>query len=80
MKLDIRLHSPLIKFGKMSLNRLYAQLGIMTFIINAGWYIIVSIILTTPKSQKLYIRFKKAINRVTSGLMGFMGVKLALNQ
>lgn len=64
----------------MSLNRLYAQLGIMTFIINAGWYIIVSIILTTPKSQKLYIRFKKAINRVTSGLMGFMGVKLALNQ
>jgi len=80
MKLDIRLHSPLIKFGKMSLNRSYAQLGIMTFIINAGWYIIVSIILTTPKSQKLYIRFKKAINRVTSGLMGFMGVKLALNQ
>lgn len=58
----------------------YLFLSIMVFVIDASWYIIVSILLTTKKSQKLYTKFKKYINRVASGLMGFMGAKLALNQ
>jgi len=51
----------------------------MAFVIDTGWYIIVSVLLTTKKSQRLYIKFKKYINRLASGLMGYMGVKLALN-
>lgn len=61
-------------------NYSYVFLSVMAFAIDAGWYIVVSILLTTQKTQKLYARFKKHINRVASGFMGFMGVKLALNQ
>ena len=61
-------------------NYSYILLSIMAFVIDASWYIIVSILLTTKKSQKLYAKFKKHINRTASGLIGGMGVKLALNQ
>jgi threonine/homoserine/homoserine lactone efflux protein len=61
-------------------NYSYIFLSLMAFVIDASWYITVSILLTTKKSQKLYTKFKKHINRVASGLMGFIGVKLALNQ
>ncbi len=58
----------------------YLLLVIMAFIIDAGWYTIVAILLTTPKAQKLYIKFKKSINKVASGVMGLMGLKLVFNQ
>ena len=58
----------------------YVLLAIISFVIDAGWYAIVAILLTTPKAQKVYLRFKKNISRVASGLMGFMGAKLVLNQ
>ena len=55
-------------------------LSLMAFIIDASWYIVVSIALTTARAQRVYIRFKKYINRLASGLMGLLGLKLALNQ
>lgn len=58
----------------------YLILAIMAFVIDAGWYCIVSIALTTSRAQKVYIRFKKAISRLASGLMAAMGVKLIFNQ
>ncbi len=54
-------------------------LGMMAFIVDAGWYAMVATVLTTKKAQRYYVRFKKVINRVASGLMGFMGAKLILN-
>lgn len=55
-------------------------LSLMAFIIDASWYIVVSIALTTASAQRVYMRFKKHINRLASGLMGLLGLKLALNQ
>lgn len=54
-------------------------LSVMAFVIDAGWYAIVATVLTTKKAQRYYVRFKKVINRVASGFMGFMGAKLILN-
>jgi threonine/homoserine/homoserine lactone efflux protein len=55
-------------------------LSLMAFIIDASWYMIVSVMLTTSHAQTIYLRFKKHINRMASGLMGFLGLKLAFNQ
>jgi len=54
-------------------------LSMMAFIIDAGWYAVVAMALTTKKAQRYYVRFKKVINRTASGVMGFMGAKLILN-
>lgn len=53
-------------------------IAVLTMFIDFSWYIIVSISLSTKKMQKLYDRFKQRINRIASGLMAFMGTKLAL--
>lgn len=58
----------------------YLLLSILAFIIDAGWYTVVTVALTTTKAQRFYLRFKKTINRMASGFLGFMGAKLALNQ
>ena len=55
-------------------------LSLMAFIIDASWYMVVAIALTTPRAQRIYMRFKKYINRLASGLMGLLGLKLAFNQ
>ncbi len=55
-------------------------LAIMTFIIDAGWYTLVAIALTTTRAKGFYLRFKKHINWAASGVMAFMGTKLAFNQ
>ena len=54
-------------------------IAILTFIIDSGWYCIVSIVLSTEKAQKVYNRFKRRINQISSGLLAFLGVKLAFN-
>jgi threonine/homoserine/homoserine lactone efflux protein len=54
-------------------------IGIMAFMIDAGWYCTVSLALSTNKAQRLYNRFKQHINRVAGSLMALMGTKLALN-
>ncbi len=55
-------------------------LSLMAFVIDASWYVLVAIALTTPHAQRVYLRFKKSINRVASGLMGLLGLKLVFNQ
>lgn len=55
-------------------------LCVLVFIIDTGWYVIASVLLTTPKPYKFYVRFKKYINRIAGGVIGLMGVKLAFNQ
>ena len=52
---------------------------VLMFLSDWAWYSIVVVALSTKRAQKAYNRFKKSINRVASGLLAFMGAKLALN-
>ena len=54
----------------------YLILCVLAFVIDFGWYATVAVVLSTPKAQTGYARFKKYINRAASGVMGLMGLKL----
>jgi len=57
----------------------YVLLCISSFIVDTAWYILVALILSTPKAQGAYSRHKKKIITLFSGFMGLMGLKLASN-
>lgn len=52
-------------------------LCLIAFFIDAIWYCIVVFLLSTKKSQKIYLRFKKYIDRVAGTLLAALGIKLA---
>ncbi|EMD1213810.1 LysE family transporter [Vibrio alginolyticus] len=43
------------------------------FVLNFSWYFLVSVLLSSPKAQASYLRFKSYINKGASVLMGSMG-------
>jgi len=45
------------------------------FILNFSWYFLVSVLLSSPKAQASYLRFKSYINKGSIILMGSMGSK-----
>ncbi|HHC6465864.1 TPA: LysE family translocator [Vibrio parahaemolyticus] len=45
------------------------------FVLNFSWYFLVSILLSSPKAQASYLRFKSYINKGSGVLMGSMGSK-----
>lgn len=51
-------------------------LCLLAFSIDALWYIFVVVLLSTKKSQQVYLKFKKYIDRVASTLLAGLGVKL----
>ncbi|MBN4055575.1 LysE family translocator [bacterium AH-315-K03] len=58
----------------------YLFVCLLAFIIDASWYCLVSVVLSTKKAQRTYSKYKFYISRVAGGFMGFMGLKLASNQ
>ncbi len=54
-------------------------IAVLTFIIDCGWYCIVSIALSTAKARRFYDRFKRRINKIAGGVMALLGIKLAFN-
>lgn len=54
-------------------------LCLLAFFIDASWYCLVVVLLSTKKSQKVYLRFKKYIDRVAGTLLGALGIKLAID-
>lgn len=54
----------------------YIALPLISFIIDAGWYSLVTVALSTERSRTVYIRFKTAIDRVAGSVMGLLGLKL----
>lgn len=46
------------------------------FMIEAGWYMIVAVALSSEVPRKVYTRSKKGIDRVAAGVMGLLGLKL----
>lgn len=57
----------------------YIALPLLSFIIDAGWYSLVTIALSTERSRLVYIRFKTAIDRVAGSVMALLGLKLILS-
>ncbi len=55
----------------------YLLLGVLAFIIDAGWYSIVAFLLSSPASRKTYAGFKTFIDRLAAGILGALGLKLA---
>jgi len=54
----------------------YLLVCLAAFVIDTTWYLLVSRLLGSGKSQQLYAKFQKTISRVGSGFMGLMGLKL----
>ena len=54
-------------------------LCLLTFFIDCLWYCIVVVLLSTKKSQKVYLKFKKYIDRIAGSLLAVLGLKLMLN-
>jgi len=54
-------------------------LCLLAFFIDAIWYCMVVFLLSTKKSQKVYLRFKKYIDRTAGTLLAGLGMKLAID-
>jgi len=57
----------------------YIALPVISFIIDAGWYSLVTIALSTERSRNVYIRFKTVIDRVAGSVMALLGLKLIIS-
>ena len=53
-------------------------LASITFLVDVVWYSFVVFALSTRQAKSVYFRFKKPIGRMASGVMGLIGIKLAL--
>ncbi len=51
-------------------------LPVLIFCIEAGWYSIVALALSSPAPAAAYLRWKRWIDRAAGGVMGLLGVKL----
>ena len=54
-------------------------LCLIAFSIDAIWYSMVVILLSTKKSQKIYLQFKKYIDRVAGTLLAALGIKISFD-
>lgn len=50
-------------------------LVIGVFVLNFSWYLLVAVLLSSPKAQASYLRFKTQINKGLALLMGSLGSK-----
>lgn len=57
----------------------YLLLCLIAFLIDAGWYAIVSISLSTKKTQEAYVKYQKHINLLSGSIIGLIGLKLAIS-
>jgi len=48
----------------------------LVFIIEAGWYAIIAVALSSEAPRNAYLRFKKWVDRVAGGVLGTLGLKL----
>lgn len=51
-------------------------LVLLVFIVEAGWYSIVALALSSESSRAAYLRSKMLVDRGASGVMGLLGLKL----
>jgi threonine/homoserine/homoserine lactone efflux protein len=53
-------------------------LAALVFIVEAGWYAVVAIALSSDKPRSLYLRYKVWVDRAAGGVMATLGGKLIL--
>jgi len=56
--------------------RIMLILPVVVFCVEAGWYSIVALALSSTKPRAAYLRYKTAMDRATGGVMAFLGIKL----
>ena len=57
---------------------LVVLLPIVVFSIEAGWYSIVALLLSSASPRDAYLRYKSWIDRVAGGVMGLLGMRLVV--
>jgi threonine/homoserine/homoserine lactone efflux protein len=55
-------------------------LCLVAFFADLIWYSLVVVLLSTNKAQKVYLQFKKYIDRVAGSVLGALGLKLAIDR
>ena len=63
--------APSIGFG--------AALVTLVFAIEAGWYSVVALALSSERPRRAYLRYKSSVDRMAGGVMMFLGLKLVLS-
>jgi len=53
-------------------------LPFLVFLIEAGWYSVVALMLSSASSRATYLHSKMHIDRIAGGVMGFLGLKLLI--
>ncbi|HTH48612.1 MAG TPA: LysE family translocator [Candidatus Limnocylindria bacterium] len=51
-------------------------LPLFVFLIEAGWYSIVALVLSSSAPRSIYLKSKTTIDRVAGGVLGLLGIKL----
>lgn len=54
----------------------YVALPVICFVIDAGWYSLVALLLSSEKPRLAYVKAKTLIDRVTGGIVTILGLKL----
>lgn len=53
-----------------------ATLPALIFVIEAGWYVIVAVALSSTAPREAYLRSKTVVDRVAGGVLGLLGARL----
>ncbi|ERK08976.1 L-lysine permease [Pantoea sp. AS-PWVM4] len=54
----------------------YYIIPLMAFVIDAGWYSLVAILLSAKRPRDIYLRLKRAIDTISSTILVLLGVKI----
>lgn len=54
----------------------YYVLPCMSFVIDAGWYSFVAVLLSTEKPRQLYLRMKSCVDRTSATILSIVGMRL----
>lgn len=54
----------------------YYVIPLMSFVIDAGWYSLVALLLSAEKPRHVYLRIKTAVDRTSATVLSILGIKL----
>ena len=57
-------------------NYYYVALPLICFMIDAGWYSCVAMLLSSEKPRKMYLKAKTGVDRVAGSIVSVLGLKL----
>ena len=57
----------------------YIAIPASIFVVNAGWYMVVALLLSSETPRKNYLRFKGVFDSTAGTVMAFLGLKLLIS-